>query len=85
MRVLNFRIERNNAVDLINNLKILIKNYDDPNKKCERYLIVPMLENKNFKVNIVIDRKFKAKNNPLPKPLKKHTLSIFNLFFKEKE
>lgn len=70
MKVLNFRIERNQVIDVIKNLKILMNNYDNPEKKGERYFVVPVVGNKDFRINIVLDRNFKEK----PKEVKQTLL-----------
>ena len=56
MKRLNFLIERNKAFDLIKNLKILVKNYDNPEYK-GKYISVPMVGNKEYTINLVIERK----------------------------
>lgn len=56
MKRLNFLIERNKAFDLIKNLKVLVKNYDDPNHK-GKYISVPMVSNGEYIINLVIERK----------------------------
>lgn len=55
----NFRIERNQAFDIIQNLKTLIKTYDDPTKADSRYISVPLVGNEQLQIDVVIDRKYK--------------------------
>ncbi len=59
MKRLNFLIDRNRAFDLIKNIKILVKNYDDPKHK-GKYISVPMVSNGEYIINIVIEREKKC-------------------------
>lgn len=58
MKTLNIRIQRNQALDIIRNLKILLSNFDNKKLEDKRYLMVPILSTPEYQINVVIDRQW---------------------------
>jgi hypothetical protein len=69
MQVVTFEFKRNQIIDLMKAFKLVLKDYDDPQKP-GRFVVARLMANANYIVEIGLDRA-KDPNHPLQKQLLK--------------
>lgn len=68
-QIIAFEFRRNQMFDLIKSLKLMVKDYDDPDKP-GRFVVGRVMANSHFVVDIGLDR-LKDESHPLQKSLLK--------------